>query len=292
MGSRSLWKGAITFSLVHVPVALHSAVRAQTLDLDLLDKRDFAPVGYQKINKVTGRPVEGDDVVKGYEYQPGEYVVLTDEDFRRANVEATRTIEIQSFVDEGSVPPYYFDTPYRVTPLPGGEKVYALLHGALRESRKYALALAVIRTRQHLCALIPADRGLVLNTLRYAEEILPALEDESLERAHRAKIGSRELGLALRLVEGMADEWKPDQYRDTYRQDILARVEQKVERGLTHELTEPEGKEPEVEAPPALADLSALLERSLAVAGELQVRARTRRPARGGSRRAKSERRG
>jgi DNA end-binding protein Ku len=247
MATRSLWKGAITFSLVHVPVALHSAVRASTLDLDLLDKRDFAPVGYQKINKVTGRPVEGADIVKGYEYQPGEYVVLTDEDFRQANVEATRTIEIQSFVDEGSVPPYYFDTPYRVTPLPGGEKVYALL---------------------------------------------PAIEDESLERAHRAKIGQKELGLALRLVEGMTDEWKPDQYRDTYRQDILARVEQKVERGLTHELTEPEGKEPEPKAPPALADLSALLERSLAVAGQLQTREPAKRSARGGSRRAKPERRG
>src|SRR5687768_17279560 len=126
-GARGLWNGAISFSLIHIPVSLHTAARAHEIDLDLLDKRDFAPVGYQRYNKSTGKVVDWNDVVKGYEYEKGEYVVLTDEDFRRANVEASRTIDIQTFVDRDAIAPYYFDTPYFLVPDKNGERVYALL---------------------------------------------------------------------------------------------------------------------------------------------------------------------
>jgi DNA end-binding protein Ku len=126
-GARGLWNGAISFSLIHIPVSLHTAARAQQLDLNLLDKRDFAPVGYQRYNKSTGKVVEWNDVVKGYEYEKGEYVVLSDEDFRRAKLEATRTIDIQAFVDRDANAPYYFDTPYFLVPDKNGERVYSLL---------------------------------------------------------------------------------------------------------------------------------------------------------------------
>ena len=172
-GARGLWNGAISFSLIHIPVSLHTAARSSTIDLNLLDKRDFAPVGYQRYNKSTGKVVDWNDVVKGYEYEKGEYVVLTDEDFRRANVEASRTIDIQTFVDRDAIAPYYFDTPYFLVPDKGGERVYALLREALEQSKKLAVATFVLRSRQHVAALMPVEKTIVLNTLRYSEEIQP-----------------------------------------------------------------------------------------------------------------------
>ena len=148
-------------------MSLHTASTLQHLDLDLLDKRDFAPVGYQRYNKSTGKVVDWNDVVKGYEYEKGEYVVLTDEDFRRANVEASRTIDIQTFVERDAIAPYYFDTPYFLVPDKGGERVYALLREALEQSQKLAVATFVLRSRQHVAALMPVDKIIVLDTLRY-----------------------------------------------------------------------------------------------------------------------------
>jgi DNA end-binding protein Ku len=143
--SRVIWNGAISFSLIHIPVSLQSASRSNALDLDLLDRRDFSPVGYQRINKSTGKPVEWEDIVKGYKHDDGGYVVLSDEDFRLANVEATQTIDIQGFVNHGEIGPQYFETPYHLLPEPNGEKVYGLLHHALERSRTWAIGLVVIR---------------------------------------------------------------------------------------------------------------------------------------------------
>ena len=152
-GARGLWNGAISFSLIHIPVSLHTAARTSSLDLDLLDKRDFAPVGYQRYNKSTGKVVDWDDVVKGYEYEKGEYVVLTDEDFRRANVEASRTIDIQTFVERDAIAPYYFDTPYFLVPDKNGERVYSLLRQALEQSQKLAVA-TMVQVQQSLATFI------------------------------------------------------------------------------------------------------------------------------------------
>ena len=166
--ARSIWKGAISFSLVHIPVSLHTASRANDLDLDLLDRRDFSPVGYQRVNKSTGKVVAWEDIVKGYEYRKGEHVVLTDEDFRRANVEATQTIAIRSFVREHEIPPQYFETPYYLAPEKRGQKVYALLREALRkseaqyrllfESNPQAMWVYDLATLRFLAKLPPAPR--------------------------------------------------------------------------------------------------------------------------------------
>ena len=171
---RIIWKGAISFSLIHIPVSLHSATKSNVLDLDLLDRRDFAPVGYQRINKTTGKPVEWEEIVKGFEYEKEKYVALSDEDFRLANAEATRTIEITGFVDPHEVSPPYFDTPYYLAAEKRGEKVYALFREVLTLSSLMAIGLVVIRTRQYVCALFPMGSTLVLNTLRYADEMLAA----------------------------------------------------------------------------------------------------------------------
>jgi DNA end-binding protein Ku len=264
-GSRALWNGAISFSLIHIPVSLHTAARASTLDLDLLDKRDFAPVGYQRYNKTTGKTVNWDEVVKGYEYEKGEYVVLTDEDFRRANVEASRTIDIQTFVDREAIAPYYFDTPYFLVPDKGGERVYALLREALEQSKRLAVATFVLRSRQHVAALMPVDEAIVLNTLRYEEEIQPVPQTAHAGKKAHAATG-RELDMALKLIDEMAEKWHPEQFHDTYRNDLMKRIQEKVKSGQTHALTEPaaEGAEERAAGGGKVVDLMSLLERSLA----------------------------
>lgn len=276
--ARVIWKGAITFSLIHIPVSLHGAVRSSSLDLDMLDKRDFSPVGYQRYNKATGKEVEWKDIVKGYQYEKGEYVVLTDEDFRRANVERTQTIDIQSFTEAAAIPPYFYDTPYYVAPQARSEKVYRLLRDALVDSGKVALAFTVIRTRQYLCALLPIEDGMMLNTLRYADEIAPG--DEYTLKAAAPKKGTavspKEMALATKLIADMTEDWSPARFHDSYREDLMKRIDEKVKKGQTHELTAA-AKEAGDEAPTQLADLSALLQRSLANAAPRRQPVRTRR---------------
>jgi DNA end-binding protein Ku len=250
-------------------VSLHTAAKAHELDLDLLDKRDFAPVGYQRYNKSTGKVVDWNDVVKGYEYEKGEYVVLNDEDFRRANVEASRTIDIQTFVARDAIAPYYFETPYFLVPDKNGERVYALLREALEQSQKLAVATFVLRSRQHVAALMPVDKVIVLNTLRYHEEIQPHPDVIAAVSKKPAAANARELSMALKLVDEMTEKWKPEAFTDTYRDDLMNRIEQKVKSGQTHTLTEPE---PEATGTRAAAggkvvDLMSLLERSLAQKG-------------------------
>ena len=174
---RGLWKGAISFGLVNVPVELHSVEkRSGELDLTMLDKRDLAPVGYKRYNKSTGEDVPWAEIVKGYEYDDDKYVVLSDEDFRRANVEASRTVEIQAFVDLKEIPPLFFETPYYLAPGKRGEKAYALLRDAMKKAGKAGIATVVIRTRQYLAAVMPQDDVLLMDTLRYADEIRAADE--------------------------------------------------------------------------------------------------------------------
>jgi DNA end-binding protein Ku len=246
-------------------VSLHTASKAHELDLNLLDKRDFAPVGYQRYNKATGKVVEWNQVVKGFEYEKGEYVVLTDEDFRRANVEASRTIDIQTFVDRDAIAPYYFDTPYFLVPDKNGERVYALLREALEQSKKLAVATFVLRSRQHVAALMPVDKVIVLNTLRYHEEIQAHPDVVASAKKATGAASGRELTMALKLVDEMTEPWKPDAFNDTYRDDLMKRIEQKVKAGQTHTLTEPEEEATERVAGGGgkVVDLMSLLQRSL-----------------------------
>jgi DNA end-binding protein Ku len=261
--ARSLWKGAISFGLVHIPVEMYSATTEHALDLTMLDRRDFSPVGFKRYNKSNNKEVSWDDIVKGYEYSDGEYVVLSEEDLRRANVEATQTIDILAFVDADQVPLLYYEQPYYLAPGKGGDKVYALLRETLRKAGKIGIANVVIRVKQHLAALVCVGDVIVMNTLRYSDEIRPTDELKIPSSTSKtAAITDKELKMAMALVEGMSEEWKPEQYHDTYREDVLALVEQKVKAKQTKTITMPEK-----EAHPASAgnviDLVSLLQQSL-----------------------------
>src|SRR5687767_8472057 len=261
---RGLWKGAISFGLVNVPVELFSVEkRSSELDLTMLDRRDLAPVGYKRYNKSSGKDVPWDDVVKGYEYQDGKYVVLSDEDFRRANVEASKTVEIHAFVDVDAIPPQFFDTPYYLSPGKRGEKAYALLRDALVKAGKAGVATVVIRTRQYLAAVVPLGEVLLLNTLRYAEEVRSTEDVGIPEKLANVKVSAKELELALRLVDDMSEKWQPQKYKDTYREDLLARIEEKVKAGQTEEITPPEKGEGRERKGADVIDLMSLLKKSV-----------------------------
>jgi DNA end-binding protein Ku len=257
--ARGLWKGAISFGLVNVPVELHSAKRRTSeLDMTMLDKRDLASVGYKRVNKATGKEVPWAEVVKGYEYRNDKYVVLSDEDFRRANPEAAKTVDIQAFVELADIAPQYFETPYYLIPGRRGEKAYALLRDTLKKAGKAGIATVMIRTKQYLAALIAQDELLVLNTLRYHDELKKASEFEIPD----AKVSAKEMDMAMRLVDDMADKWQPARYKDKFKDDLLKRIEEKVEAGQTEEITEPEkgAREPKSAD---VVDLMSLLKKSI-----------------------------
>jgi DNA end-binding protein Ku len=261
--ARSIWKGAISFGLVHIPVEMYPAVSDKGLDLTMLDRRDFAPVGFKRYNKSNEKDVPWDEIVKGYEYTPGEYVVLSEEDLRRANPEATQTIDIVAFVDAGQVPLLFYDQPYYLAPGKGGDKVYALLRETLRQTGKIGIARVVIRVKQHLAALVCMGDTLVMNTLRYADEIRDVGELKIPGHgAKAAAISDQELKMAMALVEGMSTDWHPDQFHDTYREDVMALVEQKIAAHETHNITVP-GPERERAASSNVIDLVSLLQASL-----------------------------
>jgi DNA end-binding protein Ku len=256
--ARGLWKGAISFGLVNVPVELHSAKkRAAELDMTMLDKRNLAPVGYKRVNKETGKEVPWGEVVKGYEYEDDKFVVLSEEDFRRANPDLAKTVDIQAFVELADIAPQYFETPYYLIPGKRGEKAYALLRDTLKKAGKAGIAMVMIRTRQYLAALVPQDDILVLNTLRFHDELKQAKDFDIAS----AKVSSKELDMAMRLVEDMADDWKPEKYKDTLKQDLLKRIEEKVKAGETEEITEPEKAPKEKSAD--VIDLMSLLKKSI-----------------------------
>jgi DNA end-binding protein Ku len=265
--ARSLWKGAISFGLVHIPVEMHTAVSEKSLDLTMLDRRDFSPVGFKRYNKHTEKEVTWDDIVKGYEYSDGEYVVLSDEDLRSANVEATQTIDILAFVDQAEVPLLYYEQPYYLAPGKGGDKVYALLRETLRKAGKIGIATVVIRVKQHLAALICVGDTIVLNTLRFADEIRDT-DDLKLpsSSAKSASVTDKELKMAMALVDGMSEDWKPEQYRDNYREDVLALVEKKVKARQTKTITMPSKEAPAARSS-NVVDLVALLQQSLGKKG-------------------------
>ena len=203
-----------------------------------------------------------DDVVKGYEYEDDKYVVLSEEDFKRANPEASKTVDILAFVELADIAPQFFDTPYYLAPGKRGEKAYALLRDAMEKAGKAGIATVVVRTKQYLAAVVPQGDALVLNTLRYAAELKKPADLDIPDKLKGQKASSKEVAMALRLIEDMADEWKPEKYHDTYHEDLLKRIEEKVKAGQTEEITEPEK-----EAKPAkgadVIDLMSLLKKSV-----------------------------
>ena len=261
--ARGLWKGAISFGLVNVPVELFSAQKREAgLDLTMLDRRDMAPVGYKRVNKSTGEEVPWEDVVKGYEYADDKYVVLSEEDFRRANPEASKTVDIMAFVDLADIAPQYFETPYLLAPGKRGEKAYALLRDAMAKAGKAGIATVVIRTKQYLAALVAQGDALILNTLRYHKELKTPKDVDLEDKLKGAKVSAKEIDMALRLIDDMADKWQPAKFHDTYHEDLLKRIEEKVKAGETEEITEPE-KEEKAAKTADVIDLMSLLKKSV-----------------------------
>ena len=255
---RELWKGAIQFGLVHIPVSLYPAEQSEELSFTMLDRRDMQPVGYKRYNKATGEEVPFEQIVKGYEYEKGEFVTLEKEDFKRANVEATQTVEIVGFVDKESVPLYFLESPYYLAPGKHGDKGYALLREVLERTGKVGIANVVIRTRQHIAMLYPRGNVLVLNTLRYQNELRPADDLDVPKDTREAKVQPNEIKMAERLLEDMTIEWNPKQFHDTYRDDLLKMIDEKAGG---HMREAPKKRAPRTAE---VVDFAKLLEKSLA----------------------------
>jgi DNA end-binding protein Ku len=236
---RAIWKGSINFGLVNIPVGLYTAESSANLDFDLLDRRDFSPIHYRRINAKTGREVPWDQIIKGYQYKKGEYVALSDQDFVNANFEATQSIDIMAFIEASQISPIYFDKPYYLEPLKAGRRAYALLREVMNKTGKVAVARVVIRTRQHLAALIVQGPMLVLNLLRFPQELRDAsVLDLPEAGSKRGEFSPQEIKMAEQLVEAMSDKWNPEAYHDEYREDLLKLIDKKVKAGQTRVVDE------------------------------------------------------
>jgi DNA end-binding protein Ku len=256
---RSMWKGHISFGLVNIPVALYSGEnRKSALDFTLLDRRDHAPIGYRKVNKSTGEEVPRDEIVKGYEFEKGRFVIVEDEDFKRAAPEATQLIDVVAFVDARDVEEMYYEKPYFLEPTgKAGAKGYAILREALVNTGKIAIAKIVIRSREYLAALIPKGKLLLLDMLRFGHE----LNDPS----------QLYLKLAERLIEEMSDTWDPSQFKDEYHEKLREFIERKAREGAA---VEAPAAEAEIRETP-MHDLMSLLKESVEKAGKKGRKTRT-----------------
>jgi DNA end-binding protein Ku len=264
--ARAIWKGSISFGLVEIPVALVAAEETSDLAFHQIDKRTFSRVGTKRINKDTGEDVAWEDIVRGYEYEPDEYVVLTDEELARANTKATQTIEIEDFVDEEEIDPVYFEKPYYLEPIKKGSKSYALLRETLTRTRKVGIARVVLRTRQRIAALFVREGVLVLELLRYAYELRDAKKmgiEVPDTRSGELELNDRELKMAERLVKGMSAPWNPRKYKDSYRDDVLAMVQRKIKSGHTHVIEVPDEDEAERVPRAEVVALMPLLKKSV-----------------------------
>jgi DNA end-binding protein Ku len=262
--ARAIWKGSISFGLVNIPVGLYSAETRDEIHFKLLDKNTMSPIHYKRVSEESGKEVAWDETVRGYEFERGQYVVLSDEDLKSAAPEASQTIDIVDFVDIDEISPLYFDKPYYLGPDKKGSKAYALLRETLRRTGKVGIAKVVIRTRQYLAAVVARGDVLTLELMRYAHE----LRDPSEVDVPRGKEGvsDREIDMAERLVEGMISAWDPEKYKDTYRDDLMKMIEKRVEAGQLESSPEPAPKPKETRS--NVVDLMALLKQSVEQGGK------------------------
>ncbi|UOF00090.1 non-homologous end joining protein Ku [Bdellovibrio reynosensis] len=264
----NIWKGSISFGLLNIPVSLQSAQQSKDLSFSMLDEKDLAHIKYKKINAKTGKEVPYDRIVKGFQYKPGQFVIMEDKDFERANVKATKTIDIEDFVPQEDLDTMLFEKPYYLAPQKGAEKGYFLLKQALENTGKVAIAKIVIRTKQHLCMIMPKSDYLILEILRFAHEVKEIDEVNYLEEVNpNVKFSDRELKMAEDLIKGMSAKWKPEKYKDTFYDDIMKRIEAKVKAGKGKFVEEPV-KEERVEESSNVVDLLPLLRKSLEAKGK------------------------
>lgn len=236
--ARALWKGHVTFGLVNIPVELHPAVEENTPRFRMLHKTDLSPISMERVCQTDGQAVSWSDLVKGFEIEPGRFVVVTEDDFKTAAVEKSRSIEILDFVEAADIDGRYFETPYWLQPSTGAEHSYGLLARALKESGRAGIAKYVMRNRQHLTAVQELHGGLCLTTLRFAEDLV---EPSFVQNLRPARADAREVKLALQLIEGLSREWDPAKYKDDYTANLLRVIEAKA-KGAAPKLKE--GKRP------------------------------------------------
>ena len=254
--ARAIWKGSISFGLVNIPIALYPATRREELKFRLLRESDLSPVNYKRVAEKDGKEVPWNQIVKGYEYEKGKYVILKDEDFQRVDLEATQTVDIQDFVEQEEIDPIFFYKPYYLEPQKGGDKAYALLRDALKDSGKVGIAKVVIKTREYLAGVKPEDGVLVLELMHFADELA---DPGKLHVPKKTDIGKREMNMAKSLIDSMSSKWNPEKYKDDYREALMEVIEEKVEAG-GKEIEEKPRKAPK---PTKVIDLVSVLQKSL-----------------------------
>ncbi len=250
---RSMWSGSISFGLVNIPVKLYSATRESTIDFDLLHKEDLSPIRYRKVCEREGKEVPNEEIVRGYEYRKDEYVIISDEDFQKVSPKRNRMIEISEFVSEDEVNPIYFEKPYYLEPDKGADKPYALLREALRESGKVAVATFILRSRERLGIVKVIRDILVLAQIRFDADIV---KPEGLRIPEAAIAGEGEIDLALTLIQHLTKTFKPEDYRNTYNEELMGLIEAKAEGRVPVS----RGEEP---MPTKIVDLMEVLKASL-----------------------------
>lgn len=234
----AIWKGSVAFGLVNIPVELRTAIRSDHISFRLLHEEDLSPIKYERVCQAEGEPVPWNEIVKGYEYEKGKFVVLTDNDFKAAAVEKTNTIDILDFVQQEEIDPRYFETPYYLVPAKGAEKSYALLREAIRNTGAVGIGKIIMRQTQHLVGIKVLDDALVLEIMRFSNELVDPSE---YSFPNREKVGPQELKMAEQLVENLAEPFDPSKYTDEYRANLMKVIKAKM-RGKKIKLEEPEGE--------------------------------------------------
>jgi DNA end-binding protein Ku len=251
---RAIWKGNISFALVSIPISLFSATRKSELSFHYLHKKDMSPVSYKRFCDTENSEVPWEEITRGYEYEKDQYVEITDEDLDKADIELTKTIQIQEFVQENEIDPVYFDKPYYLEPQKGGERAYALMRDALAQSKKVGIAKVVLKSREHLAAVKSVGNMLTLQTMRFSHEIVDA---GSLNLPAKAEISKKEMDLANTLIDSMSDKFDPNRYKDDYYDKVLGIIQMKV-AGVTPQMPAPKGP-----GPAKVVDLMEILKQSL-----------------------------
>jgi DNA end-binding protein Ku len=250
---RAIWSGLISFGLVNIPVKLYSGSESHSLDLEMLRKDDLCPVKYARVCRSDGKEIPYENIVKGYEYQEGDFIVLEKEDFEKANVKKKNAIDIQSFVKESEVDSIFYERPYYLEPDKGGDKPYALLREALKKSKKVGVANFVMRNREHFAVLKPYGNLLLLNQLRYHDEIR---DTKPLKLPDSKAVNGDEIKMALTLIDQSSSKFKPEKYKDSYIEDLKKIIEAKAK-----------GKKPKAKGkapkPSKVEDMMSLLKKSL-----------------------------
>jgi len=254
--ARSMWKGAIAFGLVNIPVELYSATRDHRPKFRLLHAKDEEPVKYERVCQKEGKPVAWEDLVKGYEYAKGQFVVITKDDFKTAALEKTKTIDILDFVDPNEVDERYFETPYYLQPGKGSERAYVLLRDAIRASGKIGIAKMILRDAQHLAAVEAIGDALVLTMMRFSDELADLKE---FNFPHKADVRPAELKMAQQLIDNLVSEWKPEKYTDEYKENLLRVINAKV-KGKKPKLIDEDTSPKQAQVVDLMARLRASLE--------------------------------